>query len=65
MFGDVEVDFMNPTVSNHTPIHIECKQYVNLHSKPFKLFKKVLDHPEFKGILTTVWVKEVERSQGI
>ncbi|KAG5611288.1 hypothetical protein H5410_022569 [Solanum commersonii] len=56
-YGHVEVWFLNPNVSDHSPIVIQVSTRPPFGPKTFRLFKTVLEHPKFEGILTTLWSK--------
>ncbi|KAH0655237.1 hypothetical protein KY285_030119 [Solanum tuberosum] len=56
-YGHVEVEFLSPGVSDHSPIVIQVSTRPPSKPKSFGLFKTVLEHPEFEGILTIVWNK--------
>ncbi|KAK4364367.1 hypothetical protein RND71_015725 [Anisodus tanguticus] len=56
-YGHVEADFLNPGASDHSLIYPEYKPHVNIHTKPFKLFKTMMEHADFRSILESVWLK--------
>ncbi|XP_075074369.1 uncharacterized protein LOC142161975 [Nicotiana tabacum] len=61
-YSHIEADFLNPEVSDHSPILLQCKvvdQKRNLHPKPFKLYSSVMDHADFAGIVEKVWNQKV------
>ncbi|XP_075079928.1 uncharacterized protein LOC142165228 [Nicotiana tabacum] len=51
-YRHIEADFLNPGVSDHSPILLRFFQERRLHPKPFKLFSNVMEHPEFHAILS-------------
>lgn len=55
--GHVEAAFLNPGVSDHSPVLIRCDTNHQrlLHPKPFKLYSNVVEHPEFGGIIKRIW----------
>ncbi|KAH0705741.1 hypothetical protein KY285_010276 [Solanum tuberosum] len=55
MYGQVEVDFLHPSISDHSPILFKYCQQPNLHPRPFKFFINVMEHPKFKYVLQQVW----------
>ncbi|XP_019248642.1 PREDICTED: uncharacterized protein LOC109227903 [Nicotiana attenuata] len=59
-YGHVEADYMNPSVSDHSPILIKCGSQKLLHPKPFKLYTNVMDHPQFQNIVQQTWQKKYE-----
>ncbi|XP_060212076.1 uncharacterized protein LOC132639653 [Lycium barbarum] len=58
-YSQVEADFLNPGMSDHTPILIQYLPQTHTHPKPFKLFSTVMEHPDFTNILDTVWGKNI------
>ncbi|XP_019263107.1 PREDICTED: uncharacterized protein LOC109240882 [Nicotiana attenuata] len=59
-YGHVEADYMNPSVSDHSPILIKCGSQKLLHPKPFRLYTNVMDHPQFHNIVQQTWQKKYE-----
>lgn len=60
-FSHVESNFLNPGVSDHSPILLKCDfadQHKQLHPRSFRLYNTVLHHPVFKGIMKGVWRRE-------
>ncbi|KAK4726702.1 hypothetical protein R3W88_031619 [Solanum pinnatisectum] len=47
-YGQVEADFLHPSISDHSPILI----------KPFKFFINLMEHPKFKSVLQHIWATE-------
>lgn len=41
-FSRVEVDFLSPVVSDHSPALIQCLKKTCLHPKPFRLYATVM-----------------------
>ncbi|XP_059306536.1 uncharacterized protein LOC132057978 [Lycium ferocissimum] len=62
-YGHVEAEFLNPGVSDHSPILIQFRPQVNIHPKPFKLFSTVMNHPDFATILSNVWAQDHDVDQ--
>lgn len=54
-FGDVEADFLNPSVSDHSPILIKCRQHHNIHPRVFRFYTNVMEHPNFAATLNKAW----------
>ncbi|XP_059292392.1 uncharacterized protein LOC132045832 [Lycium ferocissimum] len=54
-FGHVEAEYLNPSVSDHSPILVKCGQQVNLHLRPFRFYPNVMEHPGFHDTLLAVW----------
>ncbi|XP_019241489.1 PREDICTED: uncharacterized protein LOC109228125 [Nicotiana attenuata] len=59
-YGHVEADFMNPLVSDHSPILIKCGKQKLLHPKPFRLYTNVMELPQFQSILQQVWIQNYD-----
>lgn len=51
----MEADFLNHSISDHTPILIKFGRQRLLHPKPFRLYDSVMEDPQFKNILQQVW----------
>ncbi|KAH0761347.1 hypothetical protein KY290_017420 [Solanum tuberosum] len=47
--GPVEAEYMQPGVSDHSPVVVHCRKQTNMHPKPFRLYVTVMEHPNFKG----------------
>lgn len=60
-YSHIEAEFMNPEVSDHSPIlmHISQSKRV-LHSKLFKLYNNVMEHPDFRNIVQQVRQQEMQ-----
>lgn len=55
-YGHVEAEFLNPGIPDHSPILIQVNSRPpTTRPKPFRLFKTVLEHSEFAGILMNTW----------
>lgn len=54
-YGHVEAAFLNPGISNHSPILIQVSTRPSFRPILFRLFNNVLDNPYFIRILTGVW----------
>lgn len=62
-YGHIEAEFLNPEVSDHSPILIKCSQghqMRSLHPKPFKLYSSVMENAEFKKIVNRVWEQNIQ-----
>ncbi|KAH0707403.1 hypothetical protein KY290_011959 [Solanum tuberosum] len=56
-YGQVEAEFLHPSISDHSPILVKyCHQH-NIHPKPFRFFPNVMEHPDFSSILQLVWTR--------
>ncbi|KAH0773556.1 hypothetical protein KY290_010693 [Solanum tuberosum] len=58
-YGHVEATFLNRGVCTHSPILIQVNTRPPSRPKPFRLFKTILDHPDFSRILSVVWSGKV------
>ncbi|XP_019254004.1 PREDICTED: uncharacterized protein LOC109232713 [Nicotiana attenuata] len=54
-YGHIEADFLNPGVSDHSPMIMRCGEKRRMYPKPFKFFVNVMEHPEFHARLKKVW----------
>ncbi|XP_075074605.1 uncharacterized protein LOC142162181 [Nicotiana tabacum] len=62
-YGHIEAEFLNPEVSDHSPLLIKCSQghqMRSLHPKPFKLYSSVMENAEFKKIVNRVWEQNIQ-----
>lgn len=57
--GQVEAEFLNLIVSDHTPILIQLGSRVKLKPRPFKLFPHIMEEPEFQLIVEAVWQEQI------
>ncbi|XP_019240144.1 PREDICTED: uncharacterized protein LOC109220135 [Nicotiana attenuata] len=57
--GHIEAEYLNPGVSDHSPILMNCQNGIqqHLHPRQFRLYRNVLHHPEFTRIVKEVWVQ--------
>lgn len=58
-YGAVEAEFLNPGVSDHSPILIQYTTQVISKPKPFKLYNIILEHKDFTGIVVDTWRKKI------
>ncbi|KAH0765245.1 hypothetical protein KY285_001116 [Solanum tuberosum] len=61
-FGHIEAEYLNPSISDHSPILIKCKQYNNKHPRPFRFFNNMMEHPDFTERLRNAWGDSVEEN---
>ncbi|KAH0781410.1 hypothetical protein KY290_001008 [Solanum tuberosum] len=54
-FGHVEAEFLNPSVSDHSPILIKCRHHHNIHPRVFRFYTNVMEHPDFASTLKYAW----------
>ncbi|XP_019248332.1 PREDICTED: uncharacterized protein LOC109227587 [Nicotiana attenuata] len=58
--GHIEAENLNPGVSDHSPILMNCQTGIiqqHLYPRPFRLYHIVLRHPEFTRIVKEVWMQ--------
>ncbi|XP_021850220.2 uncharacterized protein [Spinacia oleracea] len=54
-FPDISTKYMNPSLSDHSPIVIPCVKS-DLHGvRPFRFLNYLVDHTSFEGIVTDSW----------
>ncbi|KAH0778514.1 hypothetical protein KY290_004941 [Solanum tuberosum] len=58
-YGQVKADYLNPSISDHSPILIKCCTYATLHPKPFRFYPNIMEQPDFKSILRQVWEEKM------
>ncbi|KAK6786185.1 hypothetical protein RDI58_014710 [Solanum bulbocastanum] len=61
-FGHIEAEYLNHSISDHFPILIKCKQYNNIHPRPFRFFNNMMEHPNFAERWRNVWGDCVEEN---
>ncbi|XP_019259313.1 PREDICTED: uncharacterized protein LOC109237461 [Nicotiana attenuata] len=59
-YGHIEADFLNPSVSDHSPILIKCGRQQLMHPKPFRLYTNIMELPQFQNIMQQVWKQHYE-----
>jgi len=50
----VEADYLNPSVSDHSPILIKYFSYTTLHPRPFRFYPNIMEHPDFRSTMNQV-----------
>ncbi|KAG5586206.1 hypothetical protein H5410_046640 [Solanum commersonii] len=56
--GHVEVDYLGANISDHSPMLIQVCPPPYSNPKPFRLFKIVLNHPDFGRLVDKSWQKQ-------
>ncbi|XP_021859668.1 uncharacterized protein [Spinacia oleracea] len=56
-YSDVVVDYMNPGLSDHTPLVMNYKVNMKKGGRPFKFFNYMADHPQFLQAVQKGWEK--------
>ncbi|XP_019264805.1 PREDICTED: uncharacterized protein LOC109242395 [Nicotiana attenuata] len=59
-YGYIEANFLNPSVSDHSPILIKCGRQQLMHPKPFRLYTNIMELPQFQNIMQQVWKQHYE-----
>ncbi|XP_056685902.1 uncharacterized protein [Spinacia oleracea] len=54
-YPDVCVDYLNPGLSDHSPLLLDCKVVRQRGSRPFKFFNYMAEHPKFHQIVQEGW----------
>lgn len=57
MFPTLSVEYMNPDISDHTPLDLRCSVDEDRKGKPFKFFNYMAEHSEFMSIIENYWQK--------
>ncbi|KAH0651243.1 hypothetical protein KY285_031360 [Solanum tuberosum] len=59
-YSHVDTDYLGSGISDHSPILIQSvPPPPNSNPKPFRLFKTVLNHPDFGRLIDEDWQKQV------
>ncbi|XP_056698108.1 uncharacterized protein [Spinacia oleracea] len=61
-YSDVVVDYMNPGLSDHTPLVMNYKVNMKKGGRPFKFFNYMADHPQFFQAVQKGWEKNTTTS---
>ncbi|XP_056685776.1 uncharacterized protein [Spinacia oleracea] len=54
-YPEVCVDYLNPGLSDHSPLLLDCKVVRQRGSRPFKFFNYMAEHPKFHQIVQEGW----------
>ncbi|XP_021852263.2 uncharacterized protein [Spinacia oleracea] len=54
-FLDAVVDYLNPGISDHSPLLLSCNINVKTGGRPFKFFNYMADHDEFMQVVQEKW----------
>lgn len=57
-FAGISSKYMNPSLSDHSPIVIPCIENTSSGGRPFKFMNYLADHSSFEGIITDCWKME-------
>ncbi|XP_070032114.1 uncharacterized protein LOC142168111 [Nicotiana tabacum] len=58
IYGHLEVDFLDPGVSDHSPVVIQLWKRGATYPKPFKLYMVTMDHQDFSPLVNRVWKQQ-------
>lgn len=58
-YDNVCVHYLNPSLSNHSPLLFQTQGTDESGGRPFRVFDHLLDHPAFPGIIEEEWGKPV------
>ncbi|XP_019242537.1 PREDICTED: uncharacterized protein LOC109222666, partial [Nicotiana attenuata] len=59
VYGHVEVDCLEPGVSDHSPLVIQIWERRSLHPKPFKLYMVTMEYKDFKPVVERIWKQKM------
>lgn len=51
----ISAEYLNPTISDHCPILIECIPEVSRGGRPFKFFNHLADRKDFISLVESCW----------
>lgn len=54
-YGEVVVDYLNPCLSDHSPLLINCIPEYSGRGRPFRFFNFLADHSKFQQTVQTSW----------
>ncbi|XP_070005789.1 uncharacterized protein [Nicotiana sylvestris] len=54
-YGHVETNFLEPRVSDHSPIIVQLWKRKTIHPRPFKLYMVTMEHKDFRPMVDRVW----------
>lgn len=63
LYGKAVVEYMNPSLSDHSPLMVDCHIIGSTRSKPFKFFNNMADHPNFLDLVKNKWSEIVHGSR--
>ena len=61
MFPSLTLEYMNPVISDHSPLVWRCSTDETGQDRPFKFFNYMADHSEFLNVVENQW----QRSSGV
>lgn len=54
-YTGVVVEYLNPGISDHSPLLLKCSAPQGQCGRPFKFFNYIADHDEFGTLITDTW----------
>lgn len=62
VFGEALMSYLNPSISDHSPLLVNvCKENEG-RGRPFRFFKHLASHPGFKELVKDVWQSQYIKS---
>lgn len=61
-YAGIEVQVLYPSVSNHSPLLMVCKQSELTGGRPFRFFNYLADHSAFSTTVVDSWVEKVQEN---
>lgn len=59
-YDQVFMDYLQPSISDHSPLLINIKSDQQQGGRPFKFFNFLATHSQFDQVVTTDWCKPVK-----
>ncbi|XP_075076803.1 uncharacterized protein LOC142163419 [Nicotiana tabacum] len=59
-YRHLEANFVEPGVSDHSPIVVQLWKRKTIYPRPFKLYMVTMDHKDFTPMVNRVWQQQVE-----
>lgn len=55
-YAGVVVDYLNPELSDHSPLLLKCAIGTNLGGRPFKFYNFMTEYEEFTQVVHDCWL---------
>lgn len=59
-YSEMEVEYLNPGISDHTPLMITCTSNKAPGGRPFRFFNYMANHSKFQAIVADQWATIVQ-----
>ncbi|XP_075099151.1 uncharacterized protein LOC142176016 [Nicotiana tabacum] len=59
-YRHVEADFLEPRVSDHSPIIVQIWKRKTIHPKPLNLYIVTMDHKDFRPMVDRIWQQQID-----